>query len=804
MMEKLTSGPYKEIFKFMAMKILTIMFAVSTVFIISCSSPTESVISLREQLQGLSSQTGTKEYLTSPYVTAGDRVYSVGHQDGSFPDLGWHVTGEMGGIWDHPIKLMDGFQLAIGSEKPTCLSNARKFTNYPVANQHEYEPIEGVKVTRMQFVPDGIEGMIVEYNFENTNTTPLDLKLQFTGRFDLRPVWLEERQNIVDGKDAFEYIEDNVIVKDENNNWFGVLSSSLPIEKVDDQSSCQMENVGLGVNTVLYQNLRLEIGQHRVVQYFISGSYENKESGVNTNSNLKSNARNLLKKKIERLNRFNAFNKLTTPIDAVNNMYKWIRYNNDWLMREVPGQGRGISAGIPDYPWWFGTDSGYALEGLLAQGQWEDALATIELIMKLSEDVNGESGQVMHEASTNGVVFNPGNLNTTPRFIQTLWMAYSWTGKDELLAKYYDWAKKGIAWIESQDKDRNGYADGPGMMEIHGLHTEMIDVVAYQEQAYRAAANFANASGEQEQANSFVKKARVLKEKINSEWWAPDFSSYADFRATKEQAVELIEAAIIRADTLKKPWAVDELKNTLDKVKKTSSDGTQAYVVHHNWVVNTPLETGSADAEKAELALEVAKEYQNRFGMFVTGIDRDEEQEAATKWKAFSYVGAVMTLPTGVQAIGAARYGNIDLSYDYLFRLLNSFGYALPGSLYEVSPDFGMITQAWNSYAVAVPIVQYYFGVTPLAHQKKVALAPQLPEEWPSGKLENIRIGNNLLTLNCTSNQEQKTVWGITQTQSDWTVELMLPVQTVLLNGQTVESENGVFILSGLENKISY
>ena len=33
----------------------------------------------------------------------------VGHQDGSFPELGWHIAGEMGGIWDHPIKLMDGF-----------------------------------------------------------------------------------------------------------------------------------------------------------------------------------------------------------------------------------------------------------------------------------------------------------------------------------------------------------------------------------------------------------------------------------------------------------------------------------------------------------------------------------------------------------------------------------------------------------------------------------------------------------------------------------------------------------------------
>ncbi|MGY5846249.1 hypothetical protein ACW6QP_02425 [Salegentibacter sp. HM20] len=41
----------------------------------------------------------------------------VGHQDGSFPDLGWHIPGEMGGIWNNPIKLMDGFEAYIHLEE---------------------------------------------------------------------------------------------------------------------------------------------------------------------------------------------------------------------------------------------------------------------------------------------------------------------------------------------------------------------------------------------------------------------------------------------------------------------------------------------------------------------------------------------------------------------------------------------------------------------------------------------------------------------------------------------------------------
>jgi hypothetical protein len=33
------------------------------------------------------------------YVAAGDRAYVVGVQDGTFPPIGWHISGHMGGVW---------------------------------------------------------------------------------------------------------------------------------------------------------------------------------------------------------------------------------------------------------------------------------------------------------------------------------------------------------------------------------------------------------------------------------------------------------------------------------------------------------------------------------------------------------------------------------------------------------------------------------------------------------------------------------------------------------------------------------
>ena len=41
-------------------------------------------------------------------VVAGTRAYSVGFEDGRFYANGWHITGEMGGVWTPPLKLVDG------------------------------------------------------------------------------------------------------------------------------------------------------------------------------------------------------------------------------------------------------------------------------------------------------------------------------------------------------------------------------------------------------------------------------------------------------------------------------------------------------------------------------------------------------------------------------------------------------------------------------------------------------------------------------------------------------------------------
>ena len=286
-------------------------------------------------------------------------------------------------------------------------------------------------------------------------------------------------------------------------------------------------------------------------------------------------------------------------------------------------------------------------------------------------------------------------------------------------------------------------------------------------------------SGKVELSNQYKRLAAELKKKINLQFWSEPFQSYADFIGTDEQALRLIEDAIVRADTLQKPWAVEELRLTQEKILQSPSyQKGKPFVMHHNWVVNTPMEMAIADSSKALKALKTAEQFVNPFGVFVTGIDRDESagsDDGSFKGsKIFSYTGAVMTLPTGVQVVAENNYGRPDKALNYLERMTRSFSYALPGSMYEVSPDYGMMTQAWNIYSFAVPIVNQFFGIEPDAANKTVIVKPNMPAKWDKAALENVIVEDNEISI------YYERIEGITnfkavQRNEEWTLKVVFP-----------------------------
>ena len=322
-----------------------------------------------------------------------------------------------------------------------------------------------------------------------------ELVFAFTGMVDLRPTWLGERTNMMDAKDEISFDEklSAVIAKDKNNSWFTAFGSSMASDHFSDEiNSCGIPRTnGLGSNGTLSYSINLRPNEEKIIPIFIAGSYQSEAALRTTYALLKNEGSAKLKKKINRFAIIDSTSQLTIPDKGIEQMYQWLKYNTDWLIRNVPEQGIGISAGLPDYPWWFGADMTYALQGVLATGNHELAKSSILLLHSTSQKTNN-NGRIIHEVSTNGSVYNPGNVNETAQFITLLLYYYQWTGDTELITQLFPDVKKGITWLLNEmDPDHNGYPNGNGMMEIPGLDSEMIDVVVYTQQALASAAELA-------------------------------------------------------------------------------------------------------------------------------------------------------------------------------------------------------------------------------------------------------------------------------------------------------------------------
>src|SRR3954452_5089138 len=97
-------------------------------------------------------------------VAAGTRAYSVGFEDGRFYANGWHITGEMGGVWTPPLKLVDGVWFGLDGQ---WVGPATKFTSGWGYTRYRLPRTAGLSVRRTDFVPDGVRGALFGLTLTN-------------------------------------------------------------------------------------------------------------------------------------------------------------------------------------------------------------------------------------------------------------------------------------------------------------------------------------------------------------------------------------------------------------------------------------------------------------------------------------------------------------------------------------------------------------------------------------------------------------------------------------------------------------
>ena len=102
-------------------------------------------------------------------VAAGQRSYVQGFQDGRFYANGFHISGEMGGIWAPPLKLADGVWFGLDGN---WVGPATRFTPATDTRAFQFPDTDGLQVQRTDFAPDGYRAVLFGLTLTNPGRGP--------------------------------------------------------------------------------------------------------------------------------------------------------------------------------------------------------------------------------------------------------------------------------------------------------------------------------------------------------------------------------------------------------------------------------------------------------------------------------------------------------------------------------------------------------------------------------------------------------------------------------------------------------
>jgi hypothetical protein len=689
------------------------------------------------------------------YVCAGEGLKLIGTIDGRFPDFGHHLEKEMGGLWLHPIKLLDGFWMRLrdmNSEQVDVWTIADEFENRPEGNIFRYSSNLGhtpIKLTRTQLVPEGKTGnsgagMLVDYELFNSSGAARTLELEFLARTDLRPVWFSEKEEIRDEPDDGEWLamEKLFLAKDRGHEWYTAIGS-LPAPKrtaIGTETGPGPENTtGQGIAVSLHYSLTLGSGEKKTIRFIIAGSCGSREDCLQAYNRLTEN-RDFWAEKQGRYTKLLEKSRLTLEDTHFQTIYDWVKVNTNWLIMDTV-HGRALAAGLPEYPWWFGCDNSYSLQGILAMGDYELCRDTLLLLLESSEKNNG-NGRIVHEVTTAGICAHPGNTQETAHFISMMWRYYQWTDDRDLIDRTFPQLRKSVEWLRAQDKNGDGFPGGYGIIEIQGLNSRMLDTAVYAAQAYDCFAELCGLRGLPAEAEEYRSLSEKITDGINRLWWDEEEGLYCDTYTTTADVRSRRDAILGRRYDPGAEQGRQVLDAALAKKSALDPHADSGWLLNYAWIINIPMETGIAPVEKAIRALETlhGPRFIGPHGMYLSGLFQD----------------AAMTINTGVMAVAQARYGYADRALELLNKMFSAFGMASPGCISEMLPDYGCFVQAWTIYSVMVPITEYFFGVKPRASRNQLRISPCMPQAWPQAALEKLRVLDGELSIHYRQEQEGK------------------------------------------------
>ena len=735
-------------------------------------------------------------------VAAGTRAYSIGFEDGRFYANGWHITGEMGGVWTPPLKLVDGVWFGLDDQ---WVGPARTFTSGWGYARYDLPDTAGLQLERTDFVPDGRRGVLFGLKITNpgaarTAKLSVDAHSELMGQYPwgFTGVTPNASDNLADSG-SFDgrhlvFTDDGALPGAPVHHYAALVGTALTPDSgaIGDQfwgpqpghrctgtepgapaepkpSQCDDGPFGRGTGGELTYTLSLPAGGSKTVWLAVAGSDGGLAPAREELTRLLRDPAAQLAAKVASRQRLSRMTRLSLPGDPlVQDSIEWGKQNLADLTQSAEDlqirwtdQGKQfpaplgtvpkatwIGAGFPDYPWIFGTDAEYTAFAAVAVGQFEAIKANLRALRDISDILNEGSGVVVHESVADGSIwFGHDSRRTNPDGT----VAYDFNTDETVkfpsaVALLWRWT--------GDDRFRDDLYD----FAVRNLR-------------YVARTLDADGDGWPEGLGN-VERSGMGPEKLdNTVYFIRGLYDLADMARAKHDGATFAWARNLARRLRERfdgAWWFEAAQQYADSLNEPGNQ--QSFQQH--WIGQTPMEAelrvdgqavpGLAPFDHGTAALAgrenpcYSGEHPLNPGLFHTGCAGGPTGQGEE---------VVFGLTTSIQSIGEGNYGRLGPGQQQ--RYSHALAETMfsepatggtpdeqPGAMPEIfpSPDQGanidrcwtcrsMFMQAWGNYGTAWAVVHQWLGVRPDLGHGLVEFVPQVPQGQTSVQGQDIRLG---------------------------------------------------------------
>ncbi len=399
-------------------------------------------------------------------VAAGTRAQVLGFQDGRFYAQGWHITGEMGGIVTPPLKLLDSLSFGVNRQ---WVGPATRFTSGRGYIRYDLPAIDGLRLRRIDVVPDGRRGallglrlrnpakhkrtvrvmvdahseLMTQYPWGFAGTVPhASENAQDTARFDRRRLVFRDTGRLSGETTRHDL---TAIVGSDRRPLTGRTGPghvgpfgqgrrcAADQEPAPMPSACDDGPFGRGTGGRLRYKVKVPARGATTVWIAVAGSDNSVAEARHEFDRLIAHPRRQLARKRAARAALGRWSKVRLPgnrllersIDwgkqnladltqtATGLKIRWTNEGKGWTREgEVP-RIRWVGAGFPDYPWLFAVDGEYTAHASVTLGQFGPIKDHMRAIRDISDILSDGSGVVVHEVVADGSVWH-GKDSYTP------------------------------------------------------------------------------------------------------------------------------------------------------------------------------------------------------------------------------------------------------------------------------------------------------------------------------------------------------------------------------------------------------